>query len=377
MEIFFKLLLDNPNLKHEVFEVMRDFRKGGLHPAMYKDFIDMVNLLPTIPERTAFHYNDFDKFKLRNVTKEDFLLIQRELRKRIEDSNKMCWHPLASETTCSIDGSGKIKVSQAHSIQNNGVLNKIVENGHVTEFLPYENRAVSRHRASIFWGFCNTHDAIFRPIEITSYTKTAEQNFLFAYRAFVVSYHRKREVFNNSDDNQWEPDLIENKRIFDEAILRENYSIIETEIFELPAFYPIASCNAFNLEFDFDGNSILHSDHRMENIYVTLLPTEKNTYFLISYFKQDKAVYGKLCAQLRTRNNLKLDISILLAHAENTYFKPTYYHKNVKMYEPLMIKLLQQITTNTVSYVNGKPLITSNTPSNILENIFRINLFKD
>ena len=42
-------LTENPQINYEkFFEVMRDFRKGGLNPTMYDEFIEMIKNLPQI-----------------------------------------------------------------------------------------------------------------------------------------------------------------------------------------------------------------------------------------------------------------------------------------------------------------------------------------
>jgi hypothetical protein len=52
----------------------------------------------------------------------------------------------------------------------------------------------------------------------------------------------------------------------------------------------------------------------MENIFVTLLPKQKEnkTYFTLSYFKQEGHLYKDLGEQHRLRNNLKSDITMLI-----------------------------------------------------------------
>ena len=363
---------------------MRDFRKGGINPSMFVDFIKAVKSLPPINDRTDVDYATLDKqFNLTDISPKDASTIIGEVMRRGIESNKFCWHPQASNTTCNIDSSGKIIVSAAHSIQNNGVLSKIVENGHVMGYDmnkgEFDGKQLGKNYASIFWGFCNNHDSIFRPIEINPFTGTAEQNFLFAYRGFVVSSHKKIEVSSWINfGEQSDKDINENRKIFDSAILANDYSIIETEIFELPAFYPIAVSSSFFLDFDFEGNAIPHSDERMEDIYVTLLPGEKKTYFLLSYFTQDKHLYGNLGVQLKLRNNLKSDITMLVAaHVENIYFNPTYYETFIAQHEKILktIFVHSQMDYATIGDNNELNVEFSMTPSNYLDNPYGINFF--
>ncbi|MBW8333804.1 MAG: hypothetical protein K0M40_17405 [Prolixibacteraceae bacterium] len=377
-------LLNNPQMNPEkYFEVMRDFRKGGLNPEMYPEFIETIKQLPRLGQRRTSDFHIFDKFNLIDISEDDFAVIMREMQRRGIQKSKKCWHPEASSTTCNINAEGNIIVSAAHSIQNNGVLSKIVESGHVMGYsldkVPFDGKKLGKDHASIFWGFCNTHDSIFRPIEISPYTGSLEQHFLFAYRGFVVAVHKKIEVSNwiNFGD-QADNDIIENKKIFDKAILDKDYSVIETQVFELSAFYPIAVSSSFYLEFDFEGNPIEHSDDRIEAIFVTLLPTDNRTYFLLSYFLQDKKLYGNLGNQLRSRNNLKSDITVLLAaHVENIYFNPTYYNTFIKEQEDLLetVFLEAQLDEGLIN-VNGEITVNQSfTPPNYLNNPYRVNFF--
>lgn len=376
--------LENPQINYEkFFEVMKDMRKGGLNPTMYVDFLDAISKLPKIHLRQPSHYKVFDKFNLTDLSEEDFTVIMREVVKQGVESSKRCWHPEASDTTCKIDSSGKIIVSAAHSIQNNGVLSKIVEKGHVMSYTldkgEFDGKQIGKNHASIFWGFCNKHDSIFAPIETSPYTGTSEQHFLFAYRGFVVSSHKKIEVSSWINfGTQSEDDIKENKTLFDAAILSNDYSVLETEVFELPAFYPIAVSSAFYLEFDFEGNPIEHSEERMEDIFVTLLPVENKTYLFLSYFGQDKHLYGDLGEQLRKRNNLKSDITMLIAaHTENIYFNPIYYSTFIEKQEALLKRIvLESQMDHAIIDENDELEVTSSfTPSNYLNNPYEINFF--
>ncbi len=382
--INFLLQLENPQINSEkFFEVMRDFRKGGLNPTIYEDFIEEVKKLPNIKSRQLDNYKVFDKFNLTDISEDDFSVIMKEVMKRGIADSKICWHPEANNTTCKVDDSGKIIISAAHSIQNNGVLSKVADNGQLMSYVfekgELDGKQYRKNSASIFWGFCNIHDAIFSPIEINPYSGTEEQHFLFAYRGFVVASHKKKEVstwmnFGEQSDN----DIAENKKIFDASILNKDYSILQTEVFELPAFYPIAVSSSFYLDYDFEGNPIPHSDDRMEDIYITLLPVDNKTYFFLSYFKMDENLYGKLGEQLRKRKNLKSDITMLIAaHAENIYFNPTYYETFIKKHEDILktIMIHSQMDYTTVDENNDLNIEFSFTPSNYLDNPYEVNFF--
>lgn len=384
MANFLKSLL-NPQIKNLIiYEVLRDFRKGGLNPSNYEEFIETINSLPPIHLRTAEHLKIFEKLNLHDISDNDRQPITRELQKRIIEREKRCWHPSAGETTCDVDSSGNIKITAAHSLQNNGVLSKIADNnGEVVMFdreIPeFIGKRVRKNSASTFFGFCNTHDAIFRPIEIVPHTKTIEQNFLFAYRAFIVAVHSKLVCSQFIDyGEQAKNDLIRNKEIFDKAILTSDYSIIDTQVIEIENFYPIASASSFYLDFDFLGNHIPHSEYRIEGLFVTLFPSDKSTYFLMSYFKSDKELYKNLGEQLKNRNKLKSDISVLLmGHAENTYFNPIYFDTFIKKQADNIEKLVRDTQFELQGFDENGNLKApySFTPNSYLSNKYEIDLF--
>ncbi|MCK4921369.1 MAG: hypothetical protein KAS71_10010 [Bacteroidales bacterium] len=377
-------IINSPQIKHDkYFEVLRDFRKGGINLENFEEIIKLISKLPDIAERKPSDFALFDKFGLSDISENDQIVITRELQRRSIESNKKCWHPEASLETCRINSSGKIIISAAHSIQNNGILSRIVENGHVMGYTldkaEFEGKEYGKNHASIFWGFCNIHDSIFNPIEISPYKGTEEQHFLFAYRGFVISSHKKEESTYWIDyGEQSINDIKKNKKLFDSAILSKEYSVIKTEVFELPAMYPIAVSSSFYLDFDFNGNAINHSEDRMEDIYVTLFPTNNKTYFLISYFKQDANLYSDLGNQLRKRNKLKSDITMLVAaHTENVYFNPIYYKTFIEKHEEELerISFQSQFDYASVGKDNEISIEFSFTPNDYLNNSFGINFF--
>jgi hypothetical protein len=380
----FLSLIFQPQIKHEVFfKVMSDFRRGGLNPDNINEFVNTCKSLPPLPQIRPKHFQTFRKFDLKDLSEEDHRILNRELVRRAKERNKKCWHPNANAANCNTDGAGRIDVSGAHSIQNNGTLNKIAEKGHVKtyefEASNFDGKVIGRNLASVFWGFCNTHDQIFSPIETEDYNSTQQQNFLFAYRAFVLESHKKHELsyFMNYGE-QAENDIENTKEIFDNAILDEEYDVISTDIIELPVYYPIAVSSCFYLDFDFDQNIIEHSDTRMEDIYLTVLPTDKKTLFLISYFQEDSDLYSHLADQIINRNNLHSDLSALIAaHCENIYFNPTYYDTFITEFEESLNKLLfqSQFDEATLNEDGTIAETESFTPSNYLHNEYGINLF--
>lgn len=70
-------------MNYEMFyEVLRDFRKGGLKPEIYDEFVLAIKSLPPISKRKLSDYSVFDKFGLTDISEEDFSAILREVMKR-------------------------------------------------------------------------------------------------------------------------------------------------------------------------------------------------------------------------------------------------------------------------------------------------------
>jgi len=375
-------LIHHPQINHEFFfEILRDFRKGGLKPEIWDDFLQSVREV----ESNKGGYKLFDQFSLSDISQEDFKAVQIELIKRSIEISRKCWHPEASPTTCDIDGKGRIILSAAHSVQNNGVLSKIADSGHVTTITFNEgeitgSKPIGKRLASIFWGFCNKHDAIFRPIEIEPYSGTEIQHFLFAYRSFVVSAHKKLESsLQIKPDSQAMVDIDKTKDIFDHAILHKDYKAIETYAYTFPLFYPVAASSCFYLDYDFDENIIKHSASRMEYLFFTILPIYPNkTVVLLSFLKQDKHLYENLAKQITNRNKLKSDISILaLGHCENIYFNPKYYEAFIQRIEPIFLEITiaTQFYNALLDSNDQIQEIESMTPKNYLNNSWNMNIF--
>jgi hypothetical protein len=316
-------------------EVCAQMRKAGLHPGNVADVIrDLEFVLKdggSLPGLGCVA----DRYDLQNLSKEDEAAVVTAIRKKAVAAEERCWHPEAGPTTCALKN-GRPDIINAHSLQNAKVINLIGDNGKVV----WMNKATGeldgtlegRSRASTFRGMCKTHDAVFNPIEVEEYAGTDEQHFLFAYRANLYSMHVKREMRHQRDFGpEWESDEDQTKAIFDEALLSQQWDVIETRGFKLPRKYPLAATGKFYLERDFLENRLVLGHKRREFVYVTLLPRETETVVLFSYLKQDDALYRPIGEQMRSRNSLTSDISAMLAsHVENMYFNPRYYDQFIR-----------------------------------------------
>lgn len=407
MNDFSKIIL-SPIDETLIFGVMSEFRIGGLSPdniskflkvvkALKKEFKrmdnqngEMYDFIATVEPEAAIRNKLFiinhnlSQFNLKPITENDMGLVFERISKRLNDEFKICWHPEASSENCTKDINGTTKISSAHSIQRGKILKKLSESNDVRQFrLNKAEKDLSKpiKRASTFWGFCDFHDKIFNPIEHEhrDYEGTKEQNFLFAYRAFVKTSHIK-QIFSRFYDFglQSKLDIICDKKIFDNAILTNNYSKVCTDTLILDYEYPLAVSSMSDLDFDYFGNSIKHSEKRLEQFYLTIFPENGKTYVLFSYFDEDSDKYENIIPQIKSRNKFESDLSVLIAgHCENVFFKPSYYEQYIRSQEDSISKLVIQTQLDFVPFdgygKKGSPF--SLTPENYLDNEFNIQLF--
>ncbi|MCE0453037.1 hypothetical protein [Brevibacillus sp. AF8] len=249
-------------------------------------------------------------------------------------------------------------ISKAHSIQNNGILNRLARNGNVMAFdfskIPSNHNIilneVGRGKASTFTGFCNNHDSkIFKPIEQFDYSpKSAEQNYLFAYRAFALGYYERHSSYKllesriNEHPTSINSELGERYLMYTDhlkyleklkVIMNTNldnlrYDRISTDLIIWPNEYGIASTSMFFISYDNEGRLINNQDSYISPFFFTIFPQSGMTYVLMSYFSKDKSMYQFIKKQIipLSESEQKATISNLIAlYIENIFFSPDYW----------------------------------------------------
>jgi len=384
-EWMFSILFDKTLEWQTYLEACAQMRKAGLHPQNVTDVIrDLEYVLKNGSSLPGFGCITH-RYDLQNLTIDDEAAVARWIRNKAIDIEERCWHPEAGPTTCAMK-KGRPDIINAHSLQNAKVINLIADDGNVV----WMNKAtgevdgtvIGRSKASTFRGMCKTHDAVFNPIEVQEYMGTAEQHFLFAYRAYLYSMHVKREMRHQRDFGpEWESDEDQTKAIFDGALLAKQWDIIETQTFKLPRIYPLAATGKFSLERDLLENRLSLGHERRESVYVTLLPRESEALFLFSYLEQDHALYRPIGEQMQARCTLTRDISAMLAcHVENMYFNPTYFERFIRPQANRIKAAKEDVNGNGLTLYGGPdqiPLEVSWTRPDYLLNPWNIQLFHD
>lgn len=258
------------------------------------------------------------------------------------------------------------KIVNAHSIQKNGVLSILARDNEVVVIEPGadENglkvayRSKGKNRATTFTGFCSYHDReVFKPIETIEYSKTDQQNFLFAYRIFALEYYKKKVAFKSFQKTirqkpsgmkndlfvkvyrnfqLAEKDMEAYKTFFDEMLLSENYSDLYTHVIEFDYRIPFAAAFAYSPLYDFDKRPLnlektnMCDEERLKLNFVTVLPQKDKSYILYSWLKEDDDFFESLHLRLNTislREVKRIFNNLIPEYAENIVFAPVFWER--------------------------------------------------
>lgn len=200
-----------------------------------------------------------------------------------------CSHPGAGSDTCGG------RVIRSHTIQKNGGLAAIAEDGHVIsmrsgfEQLRYNKGQIipskmGVNRASTFLGFCGRHDfEMFQSVENGTIALTSETAFLLSFRALAYETLQKEAALRTIDIlrdlDKGKPfwiqceiqeyinmsaegtkrglaDLSRWKCEYDAAFLKREFDKYRFYCVAFAQALPVVACGAFCPEFDFQGQPL-------------------------------------------------------------------------------------------------------------------------
>lgn len=268
-----------------------------------------------------------------------------------------CLHPNKQECSGTIIA--------AHSIQNNGILSLLADNGNVIVLEPgvgleglkmnYLNKGKSK--STTFSGFCSYHDReIFKPIELSPYNKdNDEQNFLFAYRAFMFEYYKKKVAFKTFQQtirklpsrlNEKEfvalyrnyqlsnNDMESYYSILNDALNNSNFGIIKSNVIELNYQIKFATTFIYSPLFDFNKNKLNYdamvqfSKERLKLNFVTIFPQENTSIIIYSWLAEDNEYFQTIESSLSSENITEMKRifnNIIPEYSENIVFSPKFW----------------------------------------------------
>lgn len=266
------------------------------------------------------------------------------------------------------------KIINAHSLQRMGSLSVLETevNGNQNVYALTETQInpksgllellpIGKKAASTFFGFCQHHDTrIFEPIEQHPELinlNSIEHCFLLSFRAFAISYHRKKEdinLFSIQDEafrirlkrylniyNLQEylegliiglKDMEPNKKILVDALYSKDYSCLDFFVYELDYTAPVAMCMLTTPPFLFSGKPINTSEdpeYQFSDIITSVIPLKSRTLIIFAAFKKEP--WGCIYLdELNQMHDIQLQKALtwhILTTSENCFFSPAWYDK--------------------------------------------------
>lgn len=290
----------------------------------------------------------------------------------------------------------------SHLLQKNGILNHIVDSGHVYqatfELFPKPNYKINKigiNKAMTFKGFCSKHDTtIFKPIENNKEIDfaTHKTKLLFSYRTVLNEYREKQiliDFFTEMLKETRKRKLFIDEKGVLEAIAAETFAqwdleyiikSIENELSEVTAenrkleFYifkipqlEISASAVYSLKSV--GDSFKHENMIFENkkllpiLIVNIIPQEKETVFMIGFHKDTKEeCYNDVKRFLNyDENGLKKAISDMLIRNFVTWScSSNFYNTKIQNREKIILQHMN-------FYVRRNQFLTNNINLNLFE----------
>lgn len=282
-------------------------------------------------------------------------------------------------------------IKNAHSIQRNGRLSLLEENidGNMklysfTELQinetigKYELKPIGKASASTFLGFCDYHDTnLFSIIENDSFEDTKEQCFLYSYRGFAHSHHRKKEQLlaygmpSKFAEIHWDKihpayygtsiGFIEGEKVkkrFHQIYEHKTFEELETLVYKYDGFYPIACSASWSPKYSPKTNKPLNVHYDLEppfeRVFINVIPDINGTIVIFSCLPEHtrSILYIDEFDSLSNYKQNQILTSILIGEVENTFLSPYLYNLLTTSQRKQLIYELQ--TTTNFSTIDLK-----------------------
>lgn len=276
-----------------------------------------------------------------------------------------CMHPLASRQTC------KGGIVRAHTIQRNGGLSRIAEEGHVYSCLArlkykngdphfYSPSKVGARQASTFTGFCSYHDtSTFEPLDNKDFTCSLAQIFLLQYRALCKELFLKRadaelttlrrnldkgrdiahQRFVQEFANLYTAGvhaslsrLEKLKEAHDTIFLESDYSDLKHYTIGLDVQPQIQSSAVHQPDFGFAGEhfqDIADLRQQLDWLHFSLIPADHGGFAVFSWLGEAEACEGFI-GSLHRLENAQIPhalVRFVFEYFENTFFAPKWWEE--------------------------------------------------
>lgn len=278
------------------------------------------------------------------------------------------------------------KIIDAHSIQENGELSLIAQDGKVFHFIQNlqtgtkEKQEIEITKASTFKGFCHKHDQIFEPIDQNKNISEDEKYFLYSLRSFAHSYFNIKAFKNyflgfasetssnlnplldsikgiaNSIGYKLPSELTEielpkiskeqlevldlerfeeHRKLLIEYVNQNNYSQLDYMVYETNHLCPITCASWMVLHISFgNGFQIIHKEGKPYfgfPIIISVLPESDKTKVVLARFKNDTCsdfIFNQLNNTPSNKEKFETELSkLIIENVENFYLSPTFWDK--------------------------------------------------
>ncbi len=329
----------------------------------FKQLNNFHNKFKNSPETT-----DADKEKLQELGVRAFYA-------DLEQKSKLCF----IQKDCD-------KIIDAHSIQENGELSLIAQDGKVFHFIQNaqnggkEKNEIEITKASTFKGFCHKHDQIFEPIDQKKCTSVEQEYFLYSTRSFAYSYHHIKsfkdyflnlitdttsnlnplidsikgladtigmklpEELNKSAVPEISKEQIEtleierfekHRKLLIEFINNKSYSQLEYLVYEKDFLCPLACSSWMVLHIQFGNGFLITSDGNTPYygfpIIISVIPSENKTKIILARFKADNGselIFNQWRNLTSNTKKFEKELSkLIIENVENFYLSPIFWNK--------------------------------------------------
>lgn len=292
---------------------------------------------------------------------------------------------------CFIGNDCDREIIKSHSIQKNGELSLIAENGKVFHYKHHKEDIleVDINQASAFKGFCHKHDQIFEPIDKKQIISDSEKYFLYSLRSFAYSYHNVKSfqdyglnLVNNLtsslnplidtlnknrheinklmkpfgvDDSMKQlnngtiPKITEEqkqnaglvrfekqRKLLLEYIETKSYDKLEYLIYDVNHLCPIVCSSWMTLHINLGNNFIVISDGQTPYyaipLIISVIPFGQKTKIILARFKEDQSgsdgMFNFWKSLISDNTKFETEISkLIIENVENFYLSPKFWNK--------------------------------------------------
>lgn len=269
------------------------------------------------------------------------------------------------------------KPIRSHSIQHNGILSRLAENGIVyclgettkgEEIFEYDlkDKGITQE-ASIFKCLCKEHDdVLFADIEKRPFCKEPKQCFQYALKALLHSYWSKCNDAGITDKYkqkvQIAQQIAEDQKAYRDELKRfwqiyhaECYQELLCKIITINRQVNSAVSTSINVCRKLDGTFFGEENDGYPFLHISVFPTEERSYLLISALKENESYFNAFVQQFTMLSEeaiLKRFNIILPLLADNIMISPRVVKKMTEQ-EKKQLLMIFRIETMSFYYQNG------------------------